>query len=94
MTFSEELKLKRLELGKTQKEMAKYIGISLSSYHDLENYEGGYSGSYPSLATVRKLKKRGLTDYTYSEFKKSIDRDRQYRHRKTMLEKRREAKNK
>ena len=88
MTFSEELKARRLELGMTQKEMAQYIGISLATYHDLENYEGGYRGSYPSMATVRKLRRKGLCDFTYLELRTTIDRDRKYRDRKTKYEQR------
>lgn len=82
MTFSEEIKQRRLELGMTQKEMAQYIGISLATYQNLETYEGGYQDTYPSFATVRKLRRKGLCDFTYLELKETIDRDRRFKNRK------------
>ena len=76
MTFSEELKLARFEMGMTQRQMAKYIGISFSTYRNLENYGGGFMGSYPSFSTIAKIKKKGVLDYS-AEAIQTIKRDRQ-----------------
>lgn len=79
MTFSEEIKMARFEKGYTQRQMAKYIGISFATYRNLENYSGGFRGSYPSFATIAKLKKKGVVDYSYAEAIQTIKRDREIR---------------
>lgn len=76
MTFAEELKLKRLELGLTQKQMAKKCGVSLSTYKNLEIYNGSYGGSFPSATTIRKLKRYGILDLSYLEAISIIRKDR------------------
>lgn len=77
MTFSEEIKAARFEKGLSQKAMAKYIGISFSTYRDLENYGGGYRGTFPSFNTITKLRKKGVVDYSYAEAIHTIKRDRE-----------------
>ena len=47
------MKTKRLELGKTQKEVADAIGLRVGSYCDIEN---GKKGTKPAIA-----KKIGIT---------------------------------
>lgn len=79
MTFSEEIKQRRLELGMTQQQMADYIGISKATYRNLENYSGGYGGSFPCFKTIWLLKKKGVLDYSYAEAIQTIKRDRQIR---------------
>jgi transcriptional regulator with XRE-family HTH domain len=79
MTFSEEIKMARMEKGLTQRQMAKFIGISFSTYRNLENYGGGFRGTMPSMATVAKLRKKGVLDCGYAEVVKSIERDRLYK---------------
>lgn len=83
MTFNEELKEKRLELGYSQKQMAEYLGLSLSTYRNLENYIGGYNYTLPSYQTVAALKKAGIVDYTFKEFKTRLELDRKQIFRKS-----------
>lgn len=82
MTLSEELKSKREELGYTQRQMANYLDISYSTYQNLEIYGGSYGDrSMPGKTTVQKLRKKGITDYTYADIVQTIRRDRAVRNR-------------
>lgn len=87
MTFSEEIRAKRLELGMTQKQFAQMLHVSLSTVQNLETYDGGYHDSYPTFRTVNKLRKKGIIEYTYVETKQTIDRDRKFRNRNARLKK-------
>ncbi len=87
MTFSEEIKSKRLELGMTQKQFAQMLHVSLSTVQNLETYDGGFRETYPTFRTVNKLRKKGIIEYTYVETKQTIDRDRKFRNRNARLKK-------
>lgn len=87
MTFSEEIKSKRQELGMTQKQFAQMLHVSLSTVQNLETYDGGYRETYPTFNTVNKLRRKGIIEYTYVETKQTIDRDRKFRNRNARLKK-------
>lgn len=82
MTFSEEIKQRRLEYGMSQKQFAEYLGLSLSTIQNLEIFDGGFYGSYPKYETIKKLQEKGIIDYSYIEVRETIDRDRRMKFRK------------
>lgn len=81
MTFAEEVRAKRLELGLTQAQMAKKLKMSLSTYKNIEIYNGAYGGTYPSATTIGKLRRFGIIDMTYLEVIATIKRDRKVEQR-------------
>ncbi len=93
MAFRDELRQKRKELGLTQPEMAKKCGLSVSTYKNLEIYDGGYTGSMPSVATIKKLKKKGIIPYSQYEVINMLEIDRKYGRRKKKLNEKHKNKN-
>lgn len=75
-TFSDEIRDKRVEMGLTQKEFANYCGVCFSTIQNLETFNGGYMGTYPSATTIAKLRKKGIIDLTYNEVIQMIKTDR------------------
>lgn len=78
MTLAEEIKEKRQSWSLTQKQMAKRIGVSLATYQNLETFQGGYSGTFPSATTVQKLKQAKVIKYSYREVIEMLKNDRRH----------------